>query len=303
MLWSWSGLYNSIKLICLHYWQKYGLYFYFFRSNILHIIYYTGDQSCYCYGSLPNNESNCVTEGRQLTLNFIVYNPHDNFTNMTIRWFRNGHITRKTSSNEEIMDIQSEYMLSQEYASNPSTDIGNSINCSAGPLYRDMYTLIIHNFTFDKNGYYWCQIYVDNSFSQPSEYAWFYASDNSTCKRNFVVDIKPNCVDFNQEHATTPQETSTPETMVIASTSVILETTSTSATSEATSTSDLEVTSTEAESSMDYLLYIIGFLVVLILLAISLFTLILLCLYCKGRKKDCQNGKYAITTILLVTLN
>ena len=282
VLWSWSGLYNSINMLALL--AEVLVIILLFRSKILHIIYYTGDQCCYCYGSLPDNKRYCVTEGRQLTLNFYVYNPHDNFTNMTIIWFRNGNIERNASSNEEIMDIQSDYSFRQDIAFIPS--LRNNINCSAGPLYRDAFSLSITNFTSDKNGYYWCQIYVNKSSSQPSEYAWFYAADSNSCIRRFTVDTNPNCVDFNlgtnQEHATTPQEISTPTTLMIASTS---------ATSEATSTSDLEVTSTEAESSMDYLLYIIGFLVVLILLAISLFILILLCLYCKGRKKDCQNGK------------
>ena len=346
-------------------------------------------------------------------------------------------MTRATSSNEELTHNQSEYTLFQEYASNPSMAIQN-INCSAGSLYRDTYILVIQNFTSDKNGYYWCQIYVNNSISQPSQYAWFYAADRSSCTQqsNFKLTNEPQCAyvhsDTNQVLITMPQETSTvittltsvtveatstsetlemtskatstsvtieatstsvtlemtskatstsatveatstsatveatstSETVEATSTSVTLETTSkatstsatvevtstsvtlettptsvtvettsTSATIEATSTSvTLETTptsatletisrtqeetvteftstgttlkynivsATEAESSTDYLFYIIGFLVVLILLAISLFTLILLLLYCKGRKKDCQrSGKYATITIL-----
>ena len=101
-------------------------------------------------------------ERSPIALNFIIYNHHDNFTNLTVRWFRNDNMSRATSSNEEISHIQNEYILFQDNASNPSLTIGNNINCPAGPLYRDFY------FSSDKNGYYWCQIVVNNSISQPS---------------------------------------------------------------------------------------------------------------------------------------
>ena len=319
------------------------------------------------YGSVRRNARNCVIERRPIALNFIIYNPHDNLTNLTVRWFRNDNMARAASSNEEIKHIQREYMLSQDNASNPSLTIGNNINCFAGPLYRDTYILVIHNFTSDKNGYYWCQIYVNNSISQPSQYAWFYAADSSSCTQqsHFKVTNEPQCAyvhsDTNQVSVQMPQETSTvivtltsvtqettstsgtieatstsvttkatstSVTVEATSTSVTVETTSTSATieatskiqetpspntfildeishstvtvtdSELTSTGTLtmpEVTATEADSSMDNLLYIIVFLVVFILLLLSLFILILLCLYCKERKKDCQkSGKYAL---------
>ena len=226
------------------------------------------------YGSVPRNESNCVIEGRPTALNFIIYNPRDNFTNLTVKWFRSDNMARATSSNEELTHNQSEYyVLSQDNASNSSLTIGNNY-CPTGPLYRDAFILSINNFSSDKNGYYWCQMYVNNSVSQPSQYAWFYAADSSSCTQQHHFKIaseqQEQCADFysdtNQVSATTPQET-------------------------------VMITSTSATSH--YLFYIIGFLVVLILLAISLFTLILLLLYCKGRKKDCQkSGKYATITIL-----
>ena len=45
------------------------------------------------------------------------------------------------------------------HASNSSLTIGNNY-CPAGPLYRDTFILSINNFSSDKNGYYWCQIYA-----------------------------------------------------------------------------------------------------------------------------------------------
>ena len=357
------------------------------------------------YESVPRNESNCVVEGTGIILNYYVSNPHDNFTNLTVRWFRNNNVERPQTSTLEITDLQNRFEL---HRGELSVEGINADNCSYGLLYRDPFLLIIYNFTSDKNGYYWCQIYVNNSVSQPSQYAWFYAADSSSCtqQHHFKLTSEPQCADFHpdtdQVSVVTPQETletvmltSTLETLEATSTSGTLETTSTSAKSKATSTfgtletiatstfatlettstsatlemistsatieaiSTLETTSTsgtlqtistsrtvettsssvtiettstsatsgststiqketdseftstgtmlkynivsatEAESSVNYLFYIIGFLVALILLAISLFTLILLLLYCKGRKKDCQrSGKYATITVL-----
>ena len=133
------------------------------------------------YGSVPRNESNCVVEGRQIALQFIVYNPHDSFTNFTVRWFRNADLTRAAASTEEITGIENEYYFFYEFAS--MTNLAFQ-NCTTSPLYRDIFALIINNFTSDKNGYYWCQIYVDNSVSQPMKYAWFYAVDSSSCLQN-----------------------------------------------------------------------------------------------------------------------
>ena len=58
-------------------------------------------------------------------------------------------------------------------------------NCTRGILYADTFSLyILSNFTADKNGYYWCQILINGSFTQPSQQAWFYAEENaSSCTR------------------------------------------------------------------------------------------------------------------------
>ena len=48
-------------------------------------------------------------------------------------------------------------------------------NCGLD-LYRDSFILGISNFTIDKNGYYWCQLVINNTYTQPSHRAWFYAA-------------------------------------------------------------------------------------------------------------------------------
>ena len=73
-------------------------------------------QCCYQYGSVPRNESNCVVEGRQLSLNCIVNNPQDNFTDLTVRWFRN-------FSRILVDDNQNEYTLDFYFEKTPVTNI------------------------------------------------------------------------------------------------------------------------------------------------------------------------------------
>ena len=169
-----------------------------YSTRLLHIS--ADEECCYFYGSVPRNDSNCIPEGTQLNLNFIVINPRDNFTNLTVKWFRNADIARAATATEELTNIQHEHYLIR--ASTSSLTIGN---CTAGPLYRDLYALVIRNFTSDKNGYYWCQIVVNGSVSQPSQYAWFYAADSSSCRQqsHFKQAIVPECAEFHRNIYTT----------------------------------------------------------------------------------------------------
>ena len=43
---------------------------------------------CYLYELFPCNDSNYVPQGDQLTHMCTVYNPCDEFTNLTVRWLR-----------------------------------------------------------------------------------------------------------------------------------------------------------------------------------------------------------------------
>ena len=117
-------------------------------------------------------------------------------------WLRNSDVTRAASSTEVITSDQNEYLIVQISASASSLTIEN---CTAGPLYRDTFILLINNFTSDKNGYYWCQIVVNGSVSQPSQYAWFYAADSSSCRQqnHFKQAAVPECAQFHRNIYTT----------------------------------------------------------------------------------------------------
>ena len=142
-------------------------------------IYTITDECCYIYGSVPYNDTNRIPEGGQLVLNYIIYNPHDNFTNVSVIWFRSS--TKDRSTYEVLSTFSEEYQYATFHTSLASSSVdGLGTNCSLS-LYRDTYSILIYNFTKGKNGYYWCQLAINNTYTQPSHYAWFYAGhSNST---------------------------------------------------------------------------------------------------------------------------
>ena len=78
---------------------------------------------------------------------------------------------------DEISATSEEYRFSN-FASG-SVDELSLINCSH-ELYRDTFFLTIPNFTQYKNGYYWCQLSINNTLVQPSHQAQFSAGNCST---------------------------------------------------------------------------------------------------------------------------
>ena len=129
------------------------------------------EQCCYSYGSVPHNENNSVPGGMEFSLNGIIYHPRDVYTNLTVKWFKSNApptLIGVSARPEMISDNHSDYNFSRH-------ELNSTRNCIEGPLYRDTFSLRILNFTMDKNGYYWYQLFINGSSYQPSQYAWFYA--------------------------------------------------------------------------------------------------------------------------------
>ena len=150
----------------------------YFCHQLYHFVP-TEDQCCYLYGSVPRNDSNCVPDGSQLNLNFVIHSPHDSSTNFTVKWFRSNTATEAITN-----DSQGKYILLRH-----NDSISPTNNCSRGTLHRDTFTLHIRNFTTTKNGYYWCQIVINGSFLQPSQYAWFYADKTNSCTLQYYLKL------------------------------------------------------------------------------------------------------------------
>jgi hypothetical protein len=134
------------------------------------------DECCYSYASIPRNDTFCIPDGEQVNLNCAIINPHDNFTNLTVTWFRS--TTENMSIFDEIPSTSEEYRFSA-IVSNRADNALSLINCSH-VLYRDSFSLIILHFTRHKNGYYWCQLTINNTLAQPSQRSQFFVGECNT---------------------------------------------------------------------------------------------------------------------------
>jgi hypothetical protein len=132
-------------------------------------LYLELDECCYSYASLPHNDTSCVPNGQSVNLFCAIINPHDNFTNLTVTWFRS--TTEDTSIITETPFTSEEYSFSNFVSGRVDNSL-SLINCNR-ELYRDAFSLVIHRFTQNKNGYYWCQLAINNTFAQPSYRAQF----------------------------------------------------------------------------------------------------------------------------------
>ena len=233
-----------------------------------------GDDCCYLYGSVPHNDSNCVPQGGQLTHRCTVYNPRDEFTNLSVRWLRvrteviRGAVPWPT---EMVTYIQGAYEL---YEYRPPTNLSRT--CTHGVLYGDTFALNIYNFTTHDNGYYWCQIVVNDSYLQPSQYAWFYAD---SCKNHTGIYFQ-NTNEAQCANATYP--TIFPPVM----TSPSFPTTTTTYTNKLTTMTSMDSLTTEP--NIVPIFYIVGILSVLTL---SLGTLTIVLLSMLVRKRQIQHKK------------
>ena len=137
------------------------------------------DQCCYFYGSAPHNESNCIPDGQQVQFHCVIHNPRDTFTNLSVRWFRRSNISTPAEDIADIQSAESEYIFLRYNQRISSL----RRNCTQGRLYADIFALIINNFNTSKDGYYWCNILVNNSFLEPSQRVRFYAVEGTSCIR------------------------------------------------------------------------------------------------------------------------
>ena len=131
------------------------------------------DECCYSYASVPRNDTFCVPDGEQVNFDCTIINPHDNFTDITVTWFRS--TTEDMSVFDEIPANSSEY-TSGNFVADRAGEALSVINCSH-ELYRDTFSLMIEQFTQLKDGYYWCQLSINNTLTQPSYRAQFLAGD------------------------------------------------------------------------------------------------------------------------------
>ena len=232
-----------------------------------------------------------------LSLTFAVFNPHDPFTNLTVKWFRSDDVTTHTSTRKELINSSDQYQHIRRNVTE-AEDMDN--NCCNSSIYGDDFTLAVLNFTSDMNGYYWCQIVVNNTVAQPSQYVRIYAADDSSCTqpvRIFLQTSEPECAMFHDETSPTAviYTSYPPDTYEISPTlSNMLPRTSAafSVSTTSTVTNHASTLLTQPETGgMDQTAYVAGSLGAFVVLLASVVIVLLLLFVCKGQKKKCQQLK------------
>ena len=107
------------------------------------------EQCCYWHDVVPGNNSECmVTLDQTAYLKCVVFVPHEELGR--VRWHRSLDLV--TSE-----DITDEYVVQIQSASLPVMS-GNMTG-----LFKDSYSLIIHNISSSDSGYFWCQIITNET--------------------------------------------------------------------------------------------------------------------------------------------
>ena len=159
----------------------------------------------------------------------------------------------------------------------------NLRNCTHGALYEDTFTLYINNFTSDKNGYYWCQIFVNGSSLEPSQhYTWFYADDSSSCTQQFYFceADEAQCANMTYSMPLFPP-------VMISDPVIIPTSTSSSVTITANMTSTISLTTLASVTNTEPVpFYAGGILSVLVLFVGALAVLMLIFYVHKNKKRE-----------------
>ena len=186
-------------------------------------------------------------------------------------------------------------------------------NCTHDILFKDTFFLTIHNFTTDKDGYYWCQIVINDLYLQPSPYAWFYAANRSSCTpelhfmtaseseiqcaENYAINSYATATTSRYESATViaPSKTnSTPLTNTLATTSVpmLIDLTvySSSVTSALTSSESVPTMTTVILRKTESVYHVAAAFSMAFILLGSLVIILILLHICKSRRKKDQNN-------------
>ena len=212
------------------------------------------DECCYSYASVPRNDTFCVSKGEQVDLHCIIINPHDSFTNLTVTWFRS--TTEDMSVFDEISATSNEYR-SSNFNSNAVNSL--SVNCSH-EVYRDTFLLIINHFTRHKNGYYWCQLFINDTLVQPSYRAQFYLGEcQVTNYHSGYYRLANSSENQCAEYIATESDAGSITTYESSGTSSI-------AASRESSTRSSSVTQQERESDKPIIIYVAGSLSALLLI-------------------------------------
>ena len=262
------------------------------------------DECCYSYASVPRNDTFCVPEGGQVNLNCIIVNPHDNFTDLTVTWFRS--TTEDTSIFDEIPATSEEYRLISFVSERADTSL-SVIYCSNHELYRDTFLLMIDSFTGQKNGYYWYQLSINNTLVQPSYRAYFSVGECNNTEfyyRPAKFDLNENkCAEYVAPESGTGLTTTYESTGTSSATSLRESTRSLSVTkqdvvieSDAESSIRLSLVTLQEKENNEQIIYVAGSFSALVLVFGALIIVLSILYLCKFQNRETSKPQLTINT-------
>ena len=122
------------------------------------------DRCCYYYHGVPKNVT-CNLDGREITWWCQVYTPHEHNSNLSVKWYKRTPDILDCQESELTSAMSDRYTFSK---TSSLTAFNNSENIING-LFLTVFRITINNFNSSSdNGYYWCQMVVNDSCLEPS---------------------------------------------------------------------------------------------------------------------------------------
>ena len=123
----------------------------------------TGTGCSYWYYTVPRNNSECNPLHLDVVLQCGVLVPPDNYTSVTVNWYRSTAVGQVQIRNDRVLHLIDEAIATQTRELNIS---------GVQTLFLNVYILSVHNFTSSDNGLYWCELQVNDTTLLPSPTAY-----------------------------------------------------------------------------------------------------------------------------------
>ena len=226
---------------------------------------FTG-QCCYYYHGVPNNVTmmSCNPEGSTIRWNCQVYSPHDPSTDLSVKWYRSTTEEIARERGEMISEMSGKYTFSTSRASLAVNDSQSLVD----GLFLNVFVLTVDNFnsTVD-DGYYWCQMVINDSCLEPSDFGHIALNPSVIKNCNF------NSFDFIKFKMPQVCATESPSIAEVTATDKCTPTTGLKTTSPTDTTTSPSDAKTMSQTIILYaVIGVLAFIVVLLLLVIMVFT-------------------------------
>ena len=147
------------------------------------------DQCCYFYDGVPKNVTtvSCTPEGIRITWTCQAYSPPN--TNLSVKWYRSATEDKARKEGELISEIDGIYQFDATHALSPFMNNQSIVD----GLFLNVFELIVENFSTSKDdGYYWCQLVVNDSCLEPSDFGHitFNRSFTDTCSLSALETVE-----------------------------------------------------------------------------------------------------------------